>query len=142
MAVDNEVPADLARGVPFYACPATQFDRLQARTDWLAEQRADDTILFVADLLRCRAHLKPADIELYMQLKPFAKVWPQIKGVAEFGKHCNEQAVLTGIVVPAPLRKKCIVHCTSMRITATRLLFAEFCNVSGCRAFEMAYLLS
>ena len=33
VAVDYEVPADLERGVPFFACPATQVDRLKARTD-------------------------------------------------------------------------------------------------------------
>ena len=33
VAVDNEVPADLARGVPSFTCPATQVDRLEARTD-------------------------------------------------------------------------------------------------------------
>ena len=54
-AVDNEVPADLARGVPSFACPATQVNRLEARTDWLAAQRANGTILLVADLLRRRA---------------------------------------------------------------------------------------
>ena len=77
VAVDNEVPADLARGVPSFACPATQVHRLEARTDWLAAERAEGTISFVADLLRCRARLELADIELNPQLKPFANVWTQ-----------------------------------------------------------------
>ena len=68
VAVDNEVPAYLAKGVPSFACPATQVDRLEARTDWLAAQRADGTISFVSDLLRRRARLEPADIELNLQL--------------------------------------------------------------------------
>ena len=33
VAVDNKVPADLARGVPSFACPARQVDRLEAQTD-------------------------------------------------------------------------------------------------------------
>ena len=45
----------------FKACPATQVDRLKDRTDCLAAQRADGTILFVADLLRRRARVEPAD---------------------------------------------------------------------------------
>ena len=51
VAVDNEVSADLARGVWSFTCPATQVYRLKARTHWLAAQRADGTISFVADLL-------------------------------------------------------------------------------------------
>ena len=89
VAVDNEVAADLARNVPFFACPATQVDRLDARTDWLAAQRAYGTILFVADLLRRRARLEPADIELNSQLKPFADVWPQLVLEDELLKHCK-----------------------------------------------------
>ena len=72
VAVDNEVLADLARVVPSFVCFATQVDRLDARTDWLAAQRADGTISFVADLLRRRAQLEPADIELNSQLNLFA----------------------------------------------------------------------
>ena len=47
-AISCEVPSDLAKGVPTFACPATEVDRLDARTDWLAEQRADETISFVS----------------------------------------------------------------------------------------------
>ena len=50
VAVDNEVLADLARVVLSFACPATQVDRLEARTDWLALQRPDGTIYYVVDL--------------------------------------------------------------------------------------------
>ena len=106
VAVDNEVPTDLARGVPSFACPATQVDRLEARTDWLAAQRADGTISFVADLLRRRALLEPADIELNPQLKPFDDVWPQLVLEDELVKHCNERAVSTRVVVLAPLREE------------------------------------
>ena len=106
VAVDNEVPAKLARGVPSFGNPATQVDRLEARTDWLAAQRADGTILFVADLLRRRALLEFADIELNPQLKPFADVWPQLVLEDKLVKHCNERAVSTRVVVPAPLREE------------------------------------
>ena len=33
VAIDAEVPAELARGVPSYACPVADADRLDARTD-------------------------------------------------------------------------------------------------------------
>ena len=65
------MPADLSRSVPFFGCPATQIDRLEARTDWLAARCADGIILFVADLLRRQARLEPADIKLNLQLEPF-----------------------------------------------------------------------
>ena len=34
VTVDNELPADLARGVLPFACLATQVDSMKARTDW------------------------------------------------------------------------------------------------------------
>ena len=106
VAVDNKVPADFARNVPSFASTATQVYRLEAQTDWLAAQRADDTFSFVADLLRRRARLDPADIELNPQLKPFADVWPQLVLEGELVKHCNERAVSMRVVVPAPLREE------------------------------------
>ena len=44
VSIDAEVPAELARGVPSYACPVAEVDRLHARTDWIAQQSADITI--------------------------------------------------------------------------------------------------
>ena len=112
VAVDNEKPADLARGVPSFACPSTQVDRLKARTDWLATQRANGTISFDVNLLRRRARLELADIELNPQLKPFADVWPQLLLEYELVKHYNERAVSTRVVVPAPLLEEvfCSLH--------------------------------
>ena len=106
VAVDNELLADLARGVPSFAVPATQVDRLEARTDWLAVQRADGTMSVVAELLRRRARLEHADIELNLQLKPFADVWQQLVVENELMKRCNERAVSTRVVVPAQLREE------------------------------------
>ena len=105
VAVDNEVLSDLAKYVPFIVCRATSFYRLEARTDWFAAQRADGTILFVADLLRRRARFEPADIELNLQLKPFAVVWPQLVLEDELMKHCNKRVFTTRIVLHAPLRE-------------------------------------
>ena len=104
-AIDCEVPSDLAKGVPSFACPAAEVDRLDARTDWLAEQRADETISFVVDLMRRGERPSPADIELNPSLRPYTDVWSQF--VLEDGllKHCNERAVSTRIVVPPPLRE-------------------------------------
>ena len=66
----------------------------------------------VADLLRRRARLEPTDIELNPQLNPFADVWPQLVLEDELVKHCNERAVSTRVVVPAPLREEvfCLLH--------------------------------
>ena len=36
VAIDAQVPAELARGVPSYACLVADADRLDARTDWAA----------------------------------------------------------------------------------------------------------
>ena len=104
-AISCEVPSELAKGVPSFACPATEVDRLDARTDWLAEQRADETISFVADLLRRGERPSPADIELNPSLRLYADVWSQFVLEDDLLKHCNERAVSTRIVVPPPLRE-------------------------------------
>ena len=78
IAIDNEVPADLARSGPSVPCPVAEVDRFEARTDWLAAKRADGTILFVADLLKRLAQLEPAELELNPTLKPFANVRSQL----------------------------------------------------------------
>ena len=104
-AISCEVPSDLAKGVPSFACPATEVDRLDARTDWLAEQRADETISFVTDLLRRGERPSPADLELNPTIKLYADVWAQLALEEDLLKHCNERAVSTRIVVPPPLRE-------------------------------------
>ena len=103
IAIDNEVPADLARGVPSFACPVFKADRLDARTDWIAAQHADGTFSFIMDLLRRRARPEPTDFELTPTLRPFSDVWPQLVLEDELLKHCNERAVSTRIDVPALL---------------------------------------
>ena len=130
VAVDNEVPADLARSVPSFACPGTQIDRLEARTDWLAAQRADGTISFVADLLRCRALLELADIELNLQLKPFADVWPQLVLEDELVKHCNKRAVSTRVSRGACAASRGSVSFTA-RACASRLRGNSSSNFSA-----------
>ena len=47
-AVDQMVSTDLASGIPTYVCPVDDADRLELRTHWLNEQRADPTISRVA----------------------------------------------------------------------------------------------
>ena len=79
---------------------------MKARTDWLAAQRADGTISFVADLLKRRARIEPANIQINPPLTSFADVWPQLVLKDELVKHCNERDVSTRVVVPAPLREK------------------------------------
>ena len=104
-AISCEVPSDIARGVPSFACPAAEVDRLDARTDWLAEQRADETISFVIDLLRRGERPSPADLELNPTLRLYADVWSQLVLEEDLLKHCNERAVSTRIAVPPPLRE-------------------------------------
>ena len=104
-AIDAEVPSDLAKGVPSFACPAAEVDRLDARTDWLAEQRADETISFVIDLLRRGERPSPEDLELNPSLRLYVDVWSQLTLEEDLLKHCNERAVSTRIVVPPPLRE-------------------------------------
>ena len=142
VVVDYEVPADLAKDVPSFACPATQVNCLAARTDWLAAHRADGTILFVADLLRRRARLEPTDIELNPQLKPFADVWPQLVLENELVNTVMNDPSRRESLCQRRFEKKCFVHCTRLRITATRRLFIKFCSVSGGRSYGMTYLLS
>ena len=60
VSIDAEVPAELARGVPTYACPVTEVDRFDARTDWIAQQSADPTIARVVHLLNANAR---ADVD-------------------------------------------------------------------------------
>ena len=97
------ISREVSRSSP---APPRKFYLLKVRTDSLAAQRADGTISFVADLLRRRARLEPANIELNPLLKPFADVWPQLVLEDELVKHCNGQTVSTRVVVPAPLREK------------------------------------
>jgi hypothetical protein len=76
--IDSEIPSDLGKGVPSYPCPAVEADRLEARTDWVAEQRAEKSISFVIDLLRRGERPNPADFELNPNLKLKSDVWPQL----------------------------------------------------------------
>ena len=39
VAIDNEVPSDLARGVLSFACPTSKADRLDARINWISENK-------------------------------------------------------------------------------------------------------
>ena len=71
IAVDNKIPNELARGVPSFACPVADVDRLDARTEWIAEQQFDETIAFVTGLLKRNARTKPVDIENFPLLIVF-----------------------------------------------------------------------
>ena len=106
IAVYNEVPNALARGVLFVACFVAEVDRLDARTDWIAEQQSDETIAFVTNLLKRNARPEPVDIKNFQLLKLFFVVWSQLIIEDDLLKHCNKRAVFTRIVVPAALREK------------------------------------
>ena len=106
IVVDNKVPNELARGVFSFACPVAEVNRLDARTDWIADQQFDDTIAFVNGLLKRNARPKPADIKNFPLLKYFSDVWLQLIMEDDLLKHCNERAVSTRIVVLAALREQ------------------------------------
>ena len=106
VSIDAEVPAELARGVLSYACPVAEVDRLDVRTDWIAQQSADPTIARVIHLLNANARADTDELEANPALKAFADVWPQLVIEDALFKHCNERAVSTRIVVPAILREE------------------------------------
>ena len=106
VAIDAEVPAELARGVPSYACPVADADRLDARTDWAAQQSADTTISRVIQLLNANARPDANELEANPSLKSLVDVWSQLVVENALLKHCNERAISTRIVVPAVRREE------------------------------------
>ena len=66
--------AELAKGVPFYACLVADADRLDARTDWAAQQRADTIISRVVQLMNLNARSDANDFEANPSLKSFVDV--------------------------------------------------------------------
>ena len=105
VSIDAEVPAELARGVPSYACPVAEVDRFDARTDWIVQQSADPTIARVVHRLNQNARADADELEADLSLKAFADVWPQFVIENALLKYCNERAISTRIVVPAALRE-------------------------------------
>ena len=106
ISIDAEVPAGLARGVPSYACPVAQADRLDGRVDWIAQQSANPTIARVIHLLNVNARADADELEANPTLKLFAIAWPQLVVEDALLKHFNERAISTRIVVPAVLREE------------------------------------
>ena len=106
MEIDAEVPAELARGVPSYACPVADADRLDERTDWAAQQRADTTISHVVQLLNANACPDADELEANHKLKWFVDAWSQLFVDDALLKHYNERAIFTRIVVPAVHREE------------------------------------
>ena len=78
VSIDAEVPGELARGVPSYACPVVVVDRLDARTDWIAQQSGDPTIAQVIHILITNARADADELEANPALKAFANAWPQL----------------------------------------------------------------
>ena len=112
VSIDAEVPAELARGVPSDACPVAEVDRFDARTDWIAQQSADPTIVGVIQLLNANARADVDELKANPALKTFADVWPQFVIDNALLKHCNERAISTRIVVLVILREDvfCALH--------------------------------
>ena len=106
VAIDAEVPAELAKGVPSYACPVADADRLDARTDWTAQQRADTTIFSVIQLLNPNALPDANELEANPSMKSFVDVWIQLVVEDALLKHGNERAISTRIVISAVRREE------------------------------------
>ena len=106
ISIDAEVYADLAKGVPSYACPVAEADCLDARVDWIAQQSADPSIARVIHLLNVNARADADELEANLTMKPFADAWPQLVVEDALLNHCNERAISTRIVVPAALREE------------------------------------
>ena len=92
--------------MPSYACPVADADRLDARTDWAAKQRADTTNYRVLQLLNANARPDADELEVNPTLKSFIDAWSQLVVKDALLKHCNERAISTRIVVPAVLREE------------------------------------
>ena len=105
ISIDAEVPAELARGVPSYACPVAEADLLKARVDWIAQQSDDSTIARVIHLRNANARADADELEANPALKSFADAWHQFVVEDALLKHCNERAISTRIVVPSDLRE-------------------------------------
>ena len=106
VALDAEVPAELARGVPSYACPVAEVYRLDPHTDCDALQSADATIARVIQLLNTNTRADADALEANPALKQFADVWNQLVFESALLQNCNERAISTRIVVPGPLREE------------------------------------
>ena len=103
-AVDQIVPPELANDTISFACPASDADRLELRTNWLNEHRADPTI---ARVMRCiDAVCKPDvdEIELNPSLQQYLDVWNTLVVESGLLRHVNEGRHSSCIVVPPPLR--------------------------------------
>ena len=72
VSIEAEVPAELATGVPSYACPIAEVDRLDARIDWIAQQGADPTIALVIHLLNANAR---ADADSWKRIPRLKHSW-------------------------------------------------------------------
>lgn len=63
VAIGAEVPAKLARNVTLYGCPVSKADRLDVRTDWVAQQSTDATIARVKQLFIANARADADELE-------------------------------------------------------------------------------
>ena len=99
------VPTDLASGIPTYACRVDDADRLELRTHWLNERRADPTISRVAH--HVVAKTKPDDVEIQLNpaLQSYVEVWNSL--IVENGllRQVNGNRHSLCVAVPPNLRE-------------------------------------
>ena len=82
--VDQIVPTDLARGIPTYACPVDDVDRLELQTHWLNELRADTTILRVAHHVVANTKLSDNEIQLNPPFRSMSKCGTHLSSSTDF----------------------------------------------------------
>ena len=104
-AVDQIVSPDLATGIPTYVCPVNDADRLELRTHWLNEQRANPTIARVIHHIDAGTRPDADEIQLNLALQLYIEVWKSL--VVENGllRHVNDNRHSSCIVVPPNLRE-------------------------------------
>ena len=62
VAIDNEVPAELAQRFPSFASPVSDSDCFDARTDWIFEQQSDGTIAYANSPLNRKSRSDPTNL--------------------------------------------------------------------------------
>ena len=99
-AVDQMVPTYLASGIPTYACPVHDADRLELRTHWLNEQRADPTISRFAHHVVAKTKPSDDEIQLNPALQLYVEVWNSLVVENELLRHVNNNRHSSCVAVP------------------------------------------
>ena len=75
---NEELPSNLARGVPLFVCRITGVDRFKERIEWLAEQCANATIARFWQLNKLNQKPVSKILDVNQILKCYVNVWSQL----------------------------------------------------------------